>query len=157
VSIDIVTLVVSFIATAVSLYALFQSSRYRKTALEQRLYDQRNSINAAFADYGVRGPFATILKIPEAELSEYIPKICLLNMQINLLNDIFRNKESFEPGIFEAHENWARSILRPWIEGDAHLSATMELIYSSNDILEKSFVNWLKKLLPTQPLPVSQT
>jgi hypothetical protein len=45
------------------------------------------------------------------------------------------------------YENWATQILNPWIKSDPQLQAVMRLIYTSNDLMDKNFVIWLKKLI----------
>lgn len=139
---------VSLLALAVSAVALWLTRRNRRSEIEQALVQQRNAINLAFADHRVKGPFAHLLKIPDAELDVYVPKACLLFLQLNLLNDFYQHRELLPKASLASYESWAERILRPWIHSDVRLVDTLKLIYATEDLLPRDVVSWLKRLMP---------
>ena len=143
-----VAAIAASIALVVSLVALWNTRRNRQSELEQAFVQQRNDINRAFADYNVKGPFAHLLGIEEEHLDKYIPKACLLFLQINLLNDAYQHRKLLPRRSLAAYEAWAAKILFPWIHSDKHLVETLKLIYATDDLMSKDFVEWMKERVP---------
>ena len=143
-----VAAIVACIALVVSLLALWMTRRNRQSEIEQAFVQQRNDINRAFADYNVKGPFAHLLGIEEEQLDKYIPKACLLFLQINLLNDVYQHRKLLPPGSLAAYDAWAGKILCPWIHSDKHLIETLKLIYATDDLMPRDFMVWMKERVP---------
>ena len=131
-------------ALAVSLLALWQTRRNRRSELEQAFVQQRNQINVAFAEHMVKGPFAHLLNVPDAELPVFIPKVCLLFLQLNLLNDVYQHRELLPLTSIASYDAWTRRILGPWIKSDKHLLDSLRYIYATEDLMPRDFVHWLK-------------
>ncbi len=98
--------------------------------------------------YGIRGPFATALAVPESELSAFVPKTGNLFLQINLLEDVFQHRDILDPKRVASYTVWATEVVHPWVMSDPNLQAVMRHIYRTNDLMDKDFVDWLKKLIP---------
>jgi hypothetical protein len=144
----VVTAAVSILSLAFTLSTIGLSRRTRRAVLEQSLIKQRNDINEAFARYTVRGPFATVLGIPDDELKQFIPRTHLLFLQLNLLEDVYQNRQLLQYKRLTIHEGWAKNILAPWINSDPNLIKVVKHIYQTNDIMDPGFIIWLKTLIP---------
>lgn len=146
---DWFAVIVAVLALSVSAYNFRQMMTTRESILLQSFISQRNAINIAFAEFKVKGPFAHHLQIRKDDLEEFIPKICLLFLQINLMNDVFSNRKNLSSrnrrAYLEAYDSWAKNIVGPWIKGDPQLVEALKLIYATDDILPADFVDWLKK------------
>ncbi|MBL0920286.1 MAG: hypothetical protein IBJ14_16415 [Hydrogenophaga sp.] len=140
--------VAAALALLISLFALWQARRNRRSELEQAFVHQRNEINLAFAEHMVKGPFAHLLGIPDDQLKEFIPKVCLFFLQLNLLNDVYQHRKLLPPSALASYETWSRQILAPWIKADKHLLDSLKHIYATEDLMPKDFVHWLKDRIP---------
>lgn len=83
-----IAVIVASVALVVSVIAAWLTRRNKRSEIEQAFVHQRNEINLAFAEYQVKGPFAHLLGVKDEELETFIPKVCLLFLQLNLLNDV---------------------------------------------------------------------
>ena len=138
----------SVAAFLVSLVALFLTYRNKRADLEQALVRQRNDINLAFATHRVKGPFAYLVGVKDEELAAFIPKVCLLFLQLNLLNDAYQHRRLLARSALPSYETWAKRILSPWIHSDRHLLDSLKLVYATEDLMPKDFVAWLKVRIP---------
>ena len=114
---------VSLIAAGVAIYLTFRNAR---VTVELRLTERESKINDAFAQFGVRTPFAHRLAIPHERDAIYTPKAVLLLHQITLYREVFEHRDLVSKERFDAYTKWAHSILRPWIEADDDLRRTFD-------------------------------
>jgi hypothetical protein len=143
-----VTAAISISSLGIALSVPLLNKRTRRATIEQSLIKQRNDINEAFAKYKVRGPFATLLQIPDDELQDFIPRTHLLFLQMNLLEDVYQNRQLLPYKRLQIHRSWAQKILYPWIMSDAQSVKVVQHIFKTNDIMDPSFIIWAKTLIP---------
>ena len=146
----LVTATISVFALGVTLANTLLNKRTRRAVIEQSLIKQRNDINEGFARYKVKGPFATILGIKDDELEQFIPRINLLFLQMNLLEDVYQNRQLLPLKRLRIHESWAHHILYPWIKSDPNLVRVMQHVFKTNDIMDPGFIVWAKVLIPIE-------
>ena len=144
----IASIVVSVISAAVSGLSVIVNRRTRRTTIDQGLFKQRNDINESIMRNRVRGPFATLLKIKDDELNEFIPRTGALFLQLNLLEDVYQHRMQLKLAKLQSYESLAINILTPWIMGDPHLVQVLQLIFKTNDLMDRNFVTWVKMLIP---------
>ena len=135
---------VALVSFATSIVTLLTVRRNKRSEIEHALAQQRDSINLAFAQYKVRSPFAHLVDVPEAELEVFTPKLCLFFLQLNHLNNAYLHRELLPSDHMPSYEAWIRNILGPWIQSDRHLVDSLRVIYETDDIMRKDFVDWLK-------------
>lgn len=143
-----VVAIISLVALTASLFALWMTRRNRRSEIEQALVQQRNAINMAFAEYEVKSPFAHLLEVKEQDINAFTPKVCLLFLQLNLINDAYQHRRLLPRSLLTSYETWATKILRPWISSDKQLIESLKLIYATDDLMPKDFVRWLKERIP---------
>jgi hypothetical protein len=119
----------------------------RRVIMDDSLIKRRNEITDALLRYQVRGPFAVLLGITEEQNETFRYKACLLILHVNLLEQVFQNKNLIRDGgvKMNTYEDWARQILTPWINSDVDLQRCFHLIAKTNDVMDADFVKWMMR------------
>ncbi len=145
---------ISLISLLVSLLVLKHSRRAARAAVVRQLLQRAVEIAEAFAHHRVAMPY-------EHRLTAAFPsKAVMLLQQINLLREVFENRDVLGKRGVMAYENWANLIVRPWIESDDKLRKSWKVLKESGGAVgvdvqgwplhvSADFVVWLEKLLPT--------
>ena len=140
-------LALSLLSIAVSTWALYHARTSAAASVDHSFVQQRNDINKAIMRHSLKGPFATILNIPDNELETFVPKVGVLFLHLNLLEDVYQNKHMVNKRRMASYERWAKNIITPWVMSDKHLQAVIKLVYHSNDLMDKKCVDWLKQMI----------
>lgn len=141
-------LAVSLLSLFVSILALRNNKRATKQSIEQQISEHSIEINESFLRYDVKSPFAHHLKIPDKSAGKFTAKAVLLLHHINLLRTVFNNRDILGSTTRTSYENWATTIVRPWIESDEDLRRAWLLIKQSKNTNSKEFMTWLQQLFP---------
>jgi hypothetical protein len=144
-------LAVSLISVAFAMWAaFFVSRRATRASVEQGLIKYRND-NDAIVRHVVKGPFATALSVPKGQLAEFVPKVGVLFLHVNLLEYVYQHRDVLGDQKVSAYTRWAANIVNPWITSDSTLQDVMRRIYSTSDIMDEEFVQWLKQFIVVPP------
>ena len=149
-------LAISLVSLVVAGLALRASHRTSRAAVERSLIDRRAVINEAFLKYDVVGPYASHLRVPPERAKPFTAMGVLLFHQINLLHEVYVNRDILGDVTVAGYENWARKILRPWIEQDDDLRRIWKTVRESKDMLGTDFVQWLEQRIEIVDRPAVQ-
>jgi hypothetical protein len=141
-------LAIAVISLAISLSLFLIQRRTLRLTLQRGLVQQAATINEAFLRYKVKGPFAHHLGIPDDRVEVFTGKAVLLLNQLNLLRDVYDNRNHLGTETVLSYRKWATTIVRPWIEADTDLRQVWELTRESTDLHGKKFMEWLEELFP---------
>lgn len=143
-----VALGISLISLFISWRNLHQTKRINKSELQRDLLNRQIKINESIIDHDIPGPYIHHLKISKLEMKEFSAKcLCLFN-HINLLQDVYLNREILGDKSINKYGQWASTIVRPWIESDEDLKRIWFLAKNSKDMLGEEFIDWLIPLWP---------
>src|SRR5713226_7901202 len=142
-------LIASIIALGVSVISLWHGRRTTRATAHRSLIDHALGINETILRYNVKGPFAHRLGIPDDQVEAFSAKAVLLLQQMNLLREVYENRDILGEKVVFSHLDWAKTILLPWIEADKHLIAAWKLTRDSRDLFEAEFLEWLDPYFPT--------
>lgn len=151
------SLAVLSIAVALRGYILARTSL--RSQIQRGLIQQAVAINESLIRHNVRGPYASFLAIPDADLHAFSAKALVFLNHVNLLHDVFQHRVQLGPRVVAAYAKWASTIVRPWLEADRELLAVWDLLHRSRDLFGAEFTQWLTELIPTitvQPVIRSQ-
>ncbi len=141
-------LVIAVFALIVSFITWRHSQRATRAEVQRGLILRATEINEAFLRHGVKGPYAHHLQIPDEKVQEFTAKTVLLLHQINLLREVYEQRDILGKQVVGAYVNWTTTILRPWIESDEDLKRSWRLMRDNKDMLGEDFLEWLKSHLP---------
>jgi hypothetical protein len=138
---------ISVVALGVSVISYALTRRKARADVERGLIIQANEINNAFLRHGIRGPYAHYWRIPDDQVAAFTGKAVLLLNQLNLLRDVFHQRDILGPIAVGNYEKWAREILGPWIQADQDLCRVWARVKESDDIGGRAFVDWAAERL----------
>ncbi len=141
-------LLMSIIACVISILSWKHSRRATRSEINRNLVRQATEINEAFLRHKVKGPYAYHLKIPDEKVQEYTAKTVMFLHQINLLRDVYDQRDILRQKVVDSYINWTTTILRPWIESDEDLKNSWKLLRNSKDMVGDDFIQWLECYLP---------
>ncbi len=93
--------------------------------------------------HDVKGPYAHSLKISDEQVKDFTGKTVMMFYQVNLLRDVFEQRDILGEGVVSSYEGWAKTILRPWINDDEDIRNSWSLMLESRDLLGGEFLEWL--------------
>lgn len=141
-------LFISLLSLVLSCLGWKHSQRATRSVIQRSLILRATEINEAFVKYGVKGPYAHHLKVPDEKVQTFTAKAVMLLHQVSLLRDVYEHRDILEQKVVDSYITWATTVLRPWIESDDDLKASWKLLRDSNDMMGEDFVKWLQPLLP---------
>ena len=139
---------ISVLSLSLSGIAYRLGSSNRRIAVEQRLTGYIGEINETLSRGSVRSPYAVLLGVPEADLPSFAPKANVVLAHVNVLYTVFENQHVLGSRTLSHYENWARTIIDPWIRSDPVLRKVVNLTIQTNDRVDPRFNAWLTDLLP---------
>ncbi len=75
---ELITAAIALVALVISLLSLWGSKRATRSEVDRSLILQRNEINDVLMRYGIKGPYAHRLGIPDEKLAEFTQKAVVL-------------------------------------------------------------------------------
>ena len=141
-------LAVSLIALVVSFLACKHSHRATRSDIQRSLILRATEINEAFLKHGVKGPYAHHLQVSDQKVQEFTAKSVMLLHQINLVREVYEQRDILEKKVVASYINWVTTVLRPWIESDEDLKKSWKLLRDSKDMVGEDFLLWLKPHIP---------
>jgi len=141
-------LAVSLLALFVSFLAWKHSKRATRSDIQRSLILRATEINESFLKHHVKGPYAHHLKVPDESVQEFTAKAVMLLHQINLLREVYEQRDILGKKVVASYINWTTKVLRPWIESDEDLKNSWKLLNDSKDMVGKDFLQWLRPHLP---------
>ena len=139
---------ISIVSLGISFWALMNSRRATRATIEQRLAQHMTDINEAILRHEVKGPYAYHLQVPDERVKDFTRKAVIFLHHINLLRNVFENKDILRNDTVLAYRHWANVIVRPWVEADDDLRQTFRVTKDSKDLYGKAFIEWLQELFP---------
>ena len=137
-------LVIAIVGAVLSLVTYRFNLRSHRDKVEDRLRQQAIDLNKATHQYGVKGPYAHMLGISQAQASEFSAKAIILLNHINLLRDIYSCRDVLGDDLVRQYQHWARTLVWPWIQADQHLKDVWALARDSTDFWGSDFIHWLE-------------
>ena len=135
----------SLLAIIISIVALIQSRRAKKSTVFNEINEQMNIINNSPKEYGIKSPYSVLrgIKDNEDEIIAFEVLQSKFFNHLNLLNLVYYNRKLLGTELFNGYEKWIRTVLRPWIESSDDLIWLWKKVKETEDLLGSEFVNWL--------------
>ncbi|UCG92985.1 MAG: hypothetical protein JSV97_04575 [candidate division WOR-3 bacterium] len=152
--IQIIIAIASSVSTAMLAYIAWLGYRHNKkvklSSIYTALVQQANIVNSEIGQYGIGGPYTTLLNIPKNEYKEFGYYATIFFHHLRLLSIVFQNGINQKLMIMQdvdRYISWAKTVLKPWINSNAHLSKLLDKVISQKDLYGENFLEWIRKLM----------
>jgi hypothetical protein len=132
------------VLATIALYAYKERKRASIADAQRNALLRAVEINEAFIRHQVRGPVAHSLGIPEEQVLQFSKKAVLLLHQMILLRQVFEQRDLLGETAERSHQQWASSVLQPWIESDQDLIKVWTQLRQGRDLFGPEFLKWLE-------------
>lgn len=148
-TLDYIQTSISSIAIVISLLALFQNKRSKKSSVIYEMTQQANLINNSTMPYSIKGPYAVLRGISDnkEEIAQFEALHATFLHQVNLLSIVYHNKGIIGTKVFNGYVDWIATVFRPWVESNDDLIWAWKKLKETKDLLGEDFILWLDKEL----------
>ncbi len=152
--VQVILAVASIVSTMALVYLAALGYRYNKkvrvSAIYKALTQQANIVNSEIGHYGIGGPYAALLNITKNEYQEFGYYAAIFFHYLRLLSTVFQNginQKLLMTQDVDRYMSWARTVLKPWIDSNAHLRKLLDAVLAQQDLYGENYLDWLRRLL----------
>lgn len=151
---QIIIAIASIVSTTMLAYIAWLGYRHNKkvklSSIYTALIQQANIVNSEIGQYGIGGPYTTLLNIPKKEYKEFGHYAAIFFHQLRLLSIVYQNGINQKLLIrqdVDRYISWAKTVFKPWINSNAYLDKLLDKVLLQEDLYGKNFLGWLKMLM----------
>ena len=152
--IQIVIAVASIVSTTALAYIASLGYRHNKkvkiSSVYKALTQQANIVNSEIGQYGIGGPYTTLLNIPKNEYQEFGYYAAIFFHYLRLLSTVYQNginQKLLLTKDVDRYMSWAKTVLKPWIDSNTYLRKLLDKVISQKELYGENFLEWLRKLM----------
>jgi hypothetical protein len=151
---QVILTVASIVSTTALAYIASLGYRHNKrvkvSSIYRALIQQANIVNSEIGQYGIGGPYTTLLNIPKNEYQEFGYYTTIFFHHLRLLSTVYQNginQKLLLAQDVDRYMSWAKTVLKPWVDSNTHICKLLDKVLTQEDLYGKSYLDWLRKLL----------
>jgi hypothetical protein len=152
--IQIIIAAASVVSTTALAYIAWLGYRYNKkvkvSSTYKALTQQANIVNSEIGQYGIGGPYTTLLNIPKNEYQEFGFYAAIFFHYLRLLSIVYQagiNQKLLMTKDVDRYMSWAKTVFKPWIDSNTYLRKLLDKVLIQEDLYGENYLDWLRKLM----------
>jgi hypothetical protein len=152
--IQVIITIAALLSSAALIYIAWSGHRrdqkIKLSSIYSTLVQQLNAINSAIGQYGIGGPYATLLNIPKNQYQEFGYYTTTFFHYLRLLSTVYQNginQKLLLPQDIDRFTSLTKMEFKPWVDSNAYLSKLRDKVLVQEELYGSSFLKWVEDLL----------